>query len=206
MKYILSVDNLQHMLDKQKDELQQCIKDCDITDQVEIINFHFSYEDDHSLNKQSEEIIKEIMDNINSKKDELELVLDILLDECDSIGIDVLKKLLDNKRIKNLFISNQLLVTMVSNYLGSDFMYDCNKKIRSKEITSKIYYCYRPTTKNNEDVTFDKEKYAFPVYYFEFKDKVKNDKIIELLKKTTYYGNFFGLIISRLFCSENEEE
>lgn len=211
MKQIFFIDDCERICKLQKAELISLLQEYNFNDvitvdsktlylEMEEIN---KYEKDLNkektyLNDRIKEIRESVKQSLSSGTEKIELVIDLCLDDKDpSTGIHFVKLLINNDELKEFFVSNRLIITLTSMYISADFD-RLSEGVLSNEEVDKILYCYRPI-KND---SFDRERYAFPEYYMQFKANLRDENIKGLLSQKTYYGNFFGLIIARLVCAE----
>lgn len=212
MKHILFIDDSEKISKLQKIELNTLLQNYDLYNDISvdsktyflemeefIENKNCLSENNTYLNKTVNEIINDVLNYFTSGAEKIELVIDLCLDDKNpSTGINLVKTLIENDDLKRFFDNNTLIITLTSMYISADFD-RLSEGILSSEEINKLLYCHRPI-KND---SFDKNRYAFPEYYMQFKEKISNEHVKDLLSQKTYYGNFFGMILARLICSED---
>lgn len=209
MKYLKFIDDNEKINRLQKLEINKLLKKYRLDSHISVgcmtvslqsQDFDKSAESDSYLYEKVNQITDDIFKKFNSDAQKIELVIDLCLDDKNpSTGVNLVKMLINNNKLKSFFEEGTLLITLTSMYISADFD-RISENLLSQEEVNKILYCYRPI----KDDRFDENRYAFPEYYMRFKDKLPNTDVIELLSNKTYYGNFWGMILARLVSEEGK--
>lgn len=207
MNYLFFIDDNENINKLQQAETTKILKELNLNDNIQIDSWAISlkseeFNDDGTIidsaddytNNKIESLVDKIVQFFNDGAQKIELVIDLCLDDRNpESGICLAKNLIHNSRLENHFQNDNLLITLTSMYISADFKKLSQNKL-TEETAQKIYYSHRPI-KNDE---FDKKRYAFPENYMFFKDYIHLEELKRLFLSQTYYGDFFGLIISRL--------
>lgn len=212
MKHLIFIDDREGINKLQMTELNKLLCELELDKEISVsyktVFLELSEFEENSINTDTSDtylsemvcqIIQQIEDCFKAGSDKIELVIDLCLDDKNPLtGVSLANALIHHNALEPFYKNNTLLITLASMYISADFD-KLSENLLTKEDTNKILYCHRPIINDK----FDENRYAFPEYYMRFKDKLSDESIKTLLSKATYYGNFFGMIISRLICVED---
>lgn len=125
----------------------------------------------------------------------VELVIDVLLDDVNPLGVFVAKYFLRAPDLIDYVKRGQLLITLTSQYINANIQ-KITTGVLNEEEKRLIEYCHRPINNTNAIKEFDRDKSAFPGFFYKY--KTGTPLIDALLLDETYYGNYIGLVCARI--------